>query len=64
MTTIEAIAEVIRAAGFDELADQFLQHPERRAAVLHVKWMRKHLVAVLGQERTARFYRLAYECIS
>src|SRR4051812_8936388 len=64
MARIEAVAKVIRAAGFDFLADQFLQEPERRAEVLRDKRMRTYLVTVLGTQPTDRFYRLAYECIS
>lgn len=57
--SIEAIADCIRAAGFDALAEQYVNEPGERAAILHSAWLRSVLLRALGPEDAARFYALA-----
>ena len=57
--TIAAIADTITAAGFTGLANQFLNYPSDRAAVLRDGWLRREIVRRVGEQQALRFFALA-----
>jgi hypothetical protein len=59
MTRIEAIADCIRAAGFDGMADQYQNEPSMRQRVLADCWLWRTIVRRLGEKKAAEFYALA-----
>lgn len=58
-----AVAECIKAAGFDGMARQFVEEPTKRAAILTDGWLRREITRRIGPEKTAKFYALAFLAI-
>ena len=57
MTQIEAVAEVIRAAGFDAMARQYVEEPSLRPRIIPI--IAGEIERKLGPKRAARFTALA-----
>ena len=57
MTTHEAVADVIKAAGFDTMAREYLEEPEKRPRIINA--MRRNIISVSGLSAANRFAHLA-----
>lgn len=59
MTKIQAVAMVLREAGFATMAREFRTVPRLRRDILQHPMLRRELTRTIGEQKTARFYELA-----